>query len=304
MATIALCMIVKDEADNLRKLLPPVKEFFDEIVIVDTGSDDDSVDVAESVGAKIFNFEWIDDFSAARNFAIENTTADWVLSLDADEVVESDSFGLIKELIKTDVDAFKVNVVNHLKNGETVQFKLIRLFRNKPSIRYVGRVHEMVRGAEKVEESDVVVDHRGLLDADLEQKSEFYKGIIGKQLKDTPEDVRTLYLAAQAELNPDKSVAFLRKIALIDPTYKNVWFKIANYELQKGNGKAALVAYEQSLKHNPDSPSAPNAVNNLAVLYAKAGRAQDALSLLESAVTKWPENDALKKNLASLKASL
>src|SRR5579862_9526082 len=83
--SLSVCMIVRDEEENLARCLESVKPIADEIVVVDTGSTDATVQIAESFGAKIGHFEWCADFAAARNAAIELATSKWVLSIDADE---------------------------------------------------------------------------------------------------------------------------------------------------------------------------------------------------------------------------
>src|SRR5688572_14882447 len=82
---LSVCMIVRDEAENLARALASVKDVADEIVVVDTGSVDNSVAVARSFGARIGHFTWCEDFAAARNVAVGMATSRWILSLDADE---------------------------------------------------------------------------------------------------------------------------------------------------------------------------------------------------------------------------
>src|ERR1700677_2356118 len=96
---LSLAMIVKNEARCLARCLRSVKQVVDEIVIVDTGSKDDTVKIATEFGGKISQFDWINDFSAARNFALDQTGGDWILVLDADEFA-SDALGKeIREFI-------------------------------------------------------------------------------------------------------------------------------------------------------------------------------------------------------------
>src|SRR5262249_54910071 len=101
MPGLALNIIVKNEESNLRRALESVASCVDEIVIVDTGSTDNTVEVARSYGAKVLAFEWSDDFSAARNCAIENTESPWILTLDADEYLLPDDQAKLKKLKQT-----------------------------------------------------------------------------------------------------------------------------------------------------------------------------------------------------------
>jgi glycosyltransferase involved in cell wall biosynthesis len=92
---LSVCMIVRNESHHLPKALASVKGFAAEIVVVDTGSTDDTVSIASAMGAKVLHFEWTDDFAAARNVALEAATKPWILSLDADQRLDSDSTGAL-----------------------------------------------------------------------------------------------------------------------------------------------------------------------------------------------------------------
>ena len=95
---ISLCMIVKNEENVIDRCLNCVKDVVDEMIIVDTGSTDNTIAKAESLGAKIYNFQWIDDFAEARNFSFSKATKDYILWLDADDVLEEDDIVILKEL--------------------------------------------------------------------------------------------------------------------------------------------------------------------------------------------------------------
>ena len=96
MTKLSLNMIVKNEETNLARALQSVKNVVDEIVIVDTGSTDKTKAIAKSFNAKVFNFEWTNNFSAARNYALEKSDGDWIIYLDADEEL---STGSVNELL-------------------------------------------------------------------------------------------------------------------------------------------------------------------------------------------------------------
>ncbi|HYF75279.1 MAG TPA: glycosyltransferase family 2 protein, partial [Candidatus Nitrosocosmicus sp.] len=86
--TVSLCMIVKNEEKFLENCLKSVKDFVDEMIVVDTGSADRTVEIAKSHNARVFYFEWINDFAAARNYALDQATGEYVLVMDADEYLE------------------------------------------------------------------------------------------------------------------------------------------------------------------------------------------------------------------------
>src|SRR3989344_3837469 len=107
MQTISLCMIARNEELYLEQCLNSVKDLADEIIIVDTGSTDKTKEIAKKFGAKVFDFKWVDDFSAARNESLKHAAKDWILVLDADETLDEKGKKAIKELAKgKDNDAY------------------------------------------------------------------------------------------------------------------------------------------------------------------------------------------------------
>jgi len=145
---ISLTMIVKNESSHLASCLDSVKKDVDEIVIVDTGSTDDTVSIAQRYTSKVYFFPWNNDFSAARNFAIEQASGNWILALDADEEVEYQNQNNLHTLLQKDHDkeAFLLPLHNPLSDSteEYNTFYVLRLFRNNESYRYVGKIHEQV----------------------------------------------------------------------------------------------------------------------------------------------------------------
>jgi len=142
---LSLCMIVKNERQNLPRCLASVKPYVDEMIVVDTGSEDGTPEIAAEYGAKVSYFEWCDDFAAARNYAISQATGDWILMPDADEemIIESEYF-LAQLTLQEDVIVYSI-ALNEANNLLTTSAYLIRLFRNLPGIKYVGRFHEKLK---------------------------------------------------------------------------------------------------------------------------------------------------------------
>lgn len=152
-ATLSVAMIVKNEEDMLPGCLESVKDVADEIIITDTGSSDRTIEIAKSYGAKVFQMEWKDDFSAARNNSLMNCSCDWVLYIDADERLTEESQRNIKTYISKalpDVGALICTIEsahNYLDgNSEVHRGGYPRLFRNLgyPKVKFVGRVHEQI----------------------------------------------------------------------------------------------------------------------------------------------------------------
>ena len=150
MIKISACTIVKNEEKNIQTWLQGVKTYADEIIIVDTGSQDRTVELAKAGGAEVLYFAWINDFSAAKNYAIEQASGDWLVMLDADEYFDEPSQKKVRSVIKRFHRDKKVagiitpflNIdVNHGNKILTKAWQM-RIFRRDPNLRFVGSVHE------------------------------------------------------------------------------------------------------------------------------------------------------------------
>lgn len=144
--TLTLSMIVKNEEEYLRECLESAKSIVDEVIIVDTGSTDKTVEIAKEYDAKVFTFDWVDDFAAARNFALSKSTGDWILYLDADERLCKGSTDNIKEITKTSKKEGYRCIVNCLDEigGKPKLMRYTRLFYNNGKIQFKGTVHEQI----------------------------------------------------------------------------------------------------------------------------------------------------------------
>lgn len=142
--TLSACLIVKNEEKLLPECLDSLRAIVDEIVVADTGSSDQSVEIARKGGARVFTHPWSDDFSAARNAALEQARGDWILTIDADERLEwKDAASFKKPLREKGKWGFILTLVNVFEERSS-EVLLLRLFRNHPEIRYTGLVHERV----------------------------------------------------------------------------------------------------------------------------------------------------------------
>jgi glycosyltransferase involved in cell wall biosynthesis len=173
--TLSLCMIVKDEEAMLGRCLQAVRDAVDEIVVVDTGSGDATVQIAESFGARVLHHAWDGDFSAARNASFAAATGDWVMYLDADEVLIADDVQRLRALTgRTWREAFYLVETNHtgdLEDGTAITHDALRVFRNRAEYRFEGRIHEQIAHhlpaylPERLERTTVRVEHYGYLGA-------------------------------------------------------------------------------------------------------------------------------------------
>ena len=181
---ISLCMIVRDEAHCIETVLSTTRPHVEEIVLVDTGSQDNTVSLAKPYVDILRHFSWIDDFSAARNFSLSLARQPWILVLDADEVIAPRDFPTLRQLTESDSrDGFYLTQRLYKENqkGDEAAWKLadnrdpfskqyrgyrenqiLRLFRNKPSIQFEGRIHEIVDRSideSRIEDSTIPIHH-------------------------------------------------------------------------------------------------------------------------------------------------
>jgi len=165
MVTISLCMIVRNEEDVLARCLDSVCQAVDEIIIVDTGSTDQTKRIAATYTDRILDFDWIDDFAAARNHAFAQARMDYILWLDADDVLPKESMPALKRL-KAELDPAVSVVMMPYHAAFDAQGRPLfvypreRLIKNHAGFVWEGAVHEVITPRDRVLHSDIVIEHR------------------------------------------------------------------------------------------------------------------------------------------------
>ncbi|WP_066632951.1 TPR domain-containing glycosyltransferase [Desulfolucanica intricata] len=201
-AKISLCMIVRNEAGNLRRCLASVTGAVDEIIIVDTGSTDNTREIALEFGAQVHSFPWNENFSDARNTSLEMATGDWILFLDADEELAPASKEALKKRVNNEhFEGYFIKVINYLGNEgwtETCPDLIFRLFRNRKHYRFHGAIHEQIVDVilkENKEASlqiaeEIIIYHYGYLDRQIHEKNKKIRNlkIIQRELEQTPDN--------------------------------------------------------------------------------------------------------------------
>ncbi|MDD3363444.1 MAG: glycosyltransferase [Syntrophomonas sp.] len=166
---LSLCMIAKNEAENISRCISSLRGLADEIIVVDTGSMDRTADIALSQGAKVISMKWEDDFSKARNLSLDHAQGDWVLCLDCDEELYAESLLELEKLINTEgPEAYFIQIVNTTAEGMELTVPGLRLFRNRKEYRFTGCIHEQILPAivqhcdqSRILPSNVLVHHSG-----------------------------------------------------------------------------------------------------------------------------------------------
>lgn len=146
--TLSVCMIVKNEEKFLPMALASIKDLAEQIVVIDTGSTDSTIEIAQNAGAEVIPLPWPGDFAAARNVSLEHATQEWILVLDADEYLAPGTVEAIKHLINRNINlGYESKIRNFTKADDianSTEHYVLRLFPNKSYLRYIGLVHEQL----------------------------------------------------------------------------------------------------------------------------------------------------------------
>jgi tetratricopeptide (TPR) repeat protein len=272
--TLSLCMIVKDEEAMLPRCLAAIAPAVDEIVIVDTGSTDRTMEIAREYNANVIEKEWTGSFSDARNASFEAATGDWIIYLDADEVIVADDIQRLKSLTgRTWREAFylvETSYTGELGDGAALTNNALRVFRNRPHYRFEGRLHEQigqhlpVYAAGRVEQSSVRIEHYGYLGAVRDAKEKSRRNL-------------ELLRAQQAESSPD---AFL-------------FFNLGTEYSVIGDYRSALTEFERAWSlvkshGQEDRDFVPVLLQRLVTALRHCGRPGEAIARGDEALERFP----------------
>jgi len=208
--TLSVCMMVKDEEHNLKRCLSSLNGIADELVVVDTGSNDSSVSIAESFGAKVYHHPWENDFSKHRNQSIGYASSDWLMIFDADEELflsdSSSALDLKKwlgEVVPDECMSVAITLHDIQKDMQAMQFNSVRLFR-KGSVQYEGIVHNIPKiTSGKLEALFcplIYLKHYGydMTPEKRAAKRARSEGLLLKRLEKDPDDTDALFYLSQA----------------------------------------------------------------------------------------------------------
>jgi tetratricopeptide (TPR) repeat protein len=294
---LSVCMIVRDEEKMLPHCLKSVRSVADELIVVDTGSKDNTISIAKGFGAKVYHFEWCDDFATARNECLKHATSDWILQIDADEKLIRSSIQLLRKAIRNPWCLFYLIKCDQGPRDELARYVWVaRLFRNHPLVRYNRPYHEtIVDSTERLirrepswevhREPGITIRHYGYELSMMSEKQERGRRIMESYLTKHPNDWYTLsqlgsvYLA-QA-LN-DQAGSCLKKAIKINPNCPYTNYTMGLLLQRQGRTKEVIEYFKKAT--SGDSLLAEAHVW-LGGIWIDKGMHDEAISELKKALT-------------------
>jgi glycosyltransferase involved in cell wall biosynthesis len=314
---ISACLITRDEAGFLPDCLRSIQSAADEIIVVDTGSRDGTVQVARDFGCVVIQQPWVDDFAAARNVGIEAATGEWILVIDADErLIDGEQLRPLVATAEAETGGYLIereDVVRHPDTGRTERYPIgmVRLFRRHPRIRYVGRVHERpgdtirdagftIRSTHRLRLTHLVADRT---DEELHAKQRRYLALLDAEVAAHPDDpwpryyrAKTLWYLGEHDAADAEFAAIAHDARYPGPQRASAHAMRAALALRQGRAADALAHVEgslgafpfQSLSHHlrGEALYALGRYARAAEAYARVRRSMDP-----AVVTEWIPGD-------------
>lgn len=272
MPKLSVCLITKNEATSLPRCLRSVRGVADDIVVVDTGSTDETVKVAQEHGARVAAIEWHGDFAQARNISLDLAEGDWILVLDADEELDDTSMASLRQAIADPAaEAYWIRIISYLgespDDGWTVENLYPRLFRRRPRYRFAGRIHEQIlpailHGGGEVRPSDIALLHYGYLLPIVASK--------GKM---------------------ERNISMIEQALLRTPRDPYQWFNLGTEHLRAYRPADAELAYQKalSLLGTSEPRYLPIIVRNLILSLRDQRKGHEALGVIRQYQTRFPD---------------
>lgn len=280
--TLSVCMIVKDGEVGLLKLLPEIKNSVDEIILVNTGSNDNTKQIAIDNGAKVYDYIWNNDFAKARNESLKYATKDFIMFLDDDDFIKRDDLFVIKSFLgKNKNCGVYLRLLDHLTNNEITESTQLRIFPNYIGAEFRGKIHEQVsyslqeKGV-KLVFCNATVNHYGYeKEEDIGKKLIRNFEALKEQVKENPNDF--------------SSLVFLARTALA----------INQFSIAKNTIDKAITLFKEG-KCNLTQEPVLVAYITRAIIYDAEGKTLEAYKLLESIKHLFPNDTALKLTIGEI----
>lgn len=281
--TISLCMIVKNEELNIERSLSSIRSIVHEIIVVDTGSTDRTKDIAKAYGAKTYNFKWTNNFSAARNFSLSQASCDWILILDADEVISPLDQKTLKGLASKQYSkpiAYQMLTRNYMdvicaewvaNDGNYfaeeagigwVPTEKVRFFINDKRIRFENEVHELVESSLsklgiEIIKINIPIHHYGHLNAERKKfKEDYYEQLAQIRYAEKDNDLRAIYqlaVSARGRGKYEEALRYWRKFVSLKPDFPTAFCEMASNYALSNRYEEALLSLRKALELDPSS---------------------------------------------------
>lgn len=312
-------MIVKNEEKNLPRVLSSIKELADEIIIVDTGSHDETVQVAKQYGAQVYHFPWCNDFSAARNESLRHATKDYILWLDADDEITREDIPVIRRHIRDHKNTAIFLKLKNIQADGVQESAQLRIFPNHLGIQFEGRIHEqvyysIVKKGIGFSHCRAAVVHLGYENqTNLIQKIKRNQVMLEEALRENPNDFVTLFFLARTIKGMNRkreALEYLNRAIEIgrhdEITTGTVIYKLAFLEkafvlCEYGRIDEAITALNDCLSQYPNEELVRFTLGELYFKGADYEKAHNTLLPLKDATF---ENELLPMDLQAVKNNL
>lgn len=281
MFTISVCMIIKNEEEVLDRILTCANKFADEIVIVDTGSTDKSISIAKKYTDKIFNFEWTDNFSDARNFSFSNATKDYIMWLDADDYITDEEIKRIISLKNSNGNHPSMYLFKYAmgfeENKPTFEFYRERLLKRGDNFKWSGFIHEVIPLTHDAKYLDITIEHRKIKPSDPKRNLRIYRKAKRKGVDFTPRDIyyyaRELYYNAYYKSSLIQLKKFLKCKNIYPPNEIEASILISNICIYLGDTKQAKKYLFKCLENQSPNPELCYSIGNIFSIEKKYSQA-------------------------------
>jgi len=290
---LSVCMIVKNEEKNLAKTLPGLSRYADEVILVDTGSSDRTVELAEKYEAKVYHFAWISDFAAARNESLKHAGGDWVLWVDADEYLSEDDLKTLRSALEaSEAVAHELTLYEsgYGKREKKFNYQRVKAFRNGKGYHFVRPINEqLVDGKGQIAKGPAIpvsIYHwgRDLQAEQMNEKRQRYLELYSRALEKDPNDAYFHFLLANVlrDLKRfEEAVTHYRRVVeLSKDSYvvRQSLEKIAQARLSLKDYQGAAQAVKDLLGYDPENIAGHNVYATLLLFSKKADAAIQILT--------------------------